>query len=305
MAESRLFRIIYYLMDKGQATTAELAERFEVSPRTILRDIDALSGAGIPVYTESGRNGGIRLMDGYVLQKAALSEEERREILLALNSLSVMGNNAETLNKLAALFNMEPESWLEIDFSSWGTNRGDGKLFEELRRAITRRKRVRITYNGINGATERVVEPLKLIFKSSAWYLGAFCLVRNDFRFFKLTRISDFEVLEESFEPKAFPERPKEVEAPTAQLAIRFSPQAAFRVYDEFPASAIERQPDGSLIVTVTHGAAEDWLKGYLLGFGARAEVLEPKYLREQIAAEARKIFEKYDTGCHDLNDKL
>ena len=88
MAESRLFRIIYYLMDKGHATTAELAERFEVSTRTILRDIDALSGAGVPVYTEPGRNGGVRLVEGYVLQKAALSVEERREVLLALGSLS-------------------------------------------------------------------------------------------------------------------------------------------------------------------------------------------------------------------------
>lgn len=174
-------------------------------------------------------------------------------------------------------------------------DRGDAELFEGLRRAIARRKRVKISYNGIDGATERVVEPLKLIFKSSAWHLGDFCLVGRDFRFFKLTRISDFEVLGEGFEPKGFPHRPKEMEPPTVRLFVRFSPQTAFRVYDEFTVSAIEPQPDGSFIVTVTHRAAEDWLKGYILGFGALAEVLEPQYLRELIAAEAQKI-NKYMT---------
>ena len=120
--ESRLFKIVYYLLDKGQATATELAEKFEVSVRTIYRDIDALSGAGVPVYTETGRNGGIHLMKNFVLDKALLSEEERQEILTALQSINITPNisGSQTLQKLSAIFNLSSENWLEVDFSRWG-----------------------------------------------------------------------------------------------------------------------------------------------------------------------------------------
>ncbi len=122
MQESRLFKVVYYLLDKGQATAPELAEKFEVSVRTIYRDIDALSGAGIPVYTEACRNGGIHLMNDFVLDKAVLSKEEKQEILAALQSINAAQNNSsgETLQKLSAMFNLSLENWIEMDFSRWG-----------------------------------------------------------------------------------------------------------------------------------------------------------------------------------------
>lgn len=108
MQESRLFRIVYFLLNRGQVTAAELAREFEVSVRTIYRDIDALSGAGIPVYAETGRNGGISLLDNYVLDRTILSEKERQDILAALQSLSAAGNTCDkaTLDKLSALFRL-------------------------------------------------------------------------------------------------------------------------------------------------------------------------------------------------------
>lgn len=114
MQESRLFKILYHLLDKGQATAPELAEKFEVSPRTIYRDIDALSSAGIPVYAEAGRNGGIHLMNDFVLDKAVLSEEEKQEILTALQSInSTKTSSRQTLQKLSAVFNINSENWLD------------------------------------------------------------------------------------------------------------------------------------------------------------------------------------------------
>ena len=106
MQESRLFKIVYHLLDKGQVTAPELAEKFEVSVRTIYRDIDALSGAGIPVYAEAGRNGGIHLMSDFVLDKAVLSEEEKQEILTALQSINFTNNIGinQILQKLSAIF---------------------------------------------------------------------------------------------------------------------------------------------------------------------------------------------------------
>ena len=127
MQESRLFKIVYHLLEKGQATAPELAEKFEVSVRTIYRDIDALSGAGIPIYAEAGRNGGIHLMNGFVLDKAVLSEEEKQEILTALQSINTTQNisSSQTLQKLSAIFNLSSENWLEVNFSRWG-NKGLG-----------------------------------------------------------------------------------------------------------------------------------------------------------------------------------
>ena len=114
MQESRLFKIVYHLLDKGRATASELAEKFEVSVRTIYRDIDALSGAGIPIYAEAGRNGGIYLMNDFVMDKAVLTEEEKREILTALHSINSTSNidNSQILQKLSAIFNVGSESWL-------------------------------------------------------------------------------------------------------------------------------------------------------------------------------------------------
>ena len=131
MQQSRLFQIVYYLLEKGQATAPELAEMFEVSVRTIYRDLDVLSGAGIPVYAEAGRNGGIRLMHDFVLDKAVLSQEEKQEILTALQSINVTRNISEspTLQKLSAMFRMGSENWLLVDFSRWGNEESDKEKF--------------------------------------------------------------------------------------------------------------------------------------------------------------------------------
>ena len=208
MQESRLFKIVYHLLDKGQATAPELAQKFEVSVRTIYRDIDALSGAGIPIYTETGRNGGIRLMNDFVLDKAVLSEEEKQEILTALQSINFTqhNNSRQTLQKLSAIFNLSSEDWLEVDFSRWGNNGTDNEKFELLKSAVIHRKCVKITYaNSYGTIAERIVQPLKLSYKSMSWYLKAYCTEKQNYRIFKLTRIIDLEVLADSFCKNSFP----------------------------------------------------------------------------------------------------
>lgn len=204
MQESRLFRIVYYLLDKGRATAWELAEKFEVSVRTIYRDIDALSGAGIPVYAEPGRNGGIRLMKGFVLDKAVLSEQEKRDILDAVQSLHAAQNmdGSDMLSKLSALFRVSSGNWLEVDFSRWGGQTDDNEKFELLKSCVVSHRSVRIVYAGTSGEiSERVIWPLKLIYKSRAWYVKAFCVRRQEERLFKLTRILEWEVVSESAVP--------------------------------------------------------------------------------------------------------
>ena len=187
MQESRLFKIVYHLLDKGQATAPELAEKFEVSVRTIYRDIDALSGAGVPIYAEAGRNGGIHLMNDFVLDKAVLSEEEKQEILTALQSINFRNNieNNQTLQKLSAIFHIHSENWLEVDFSRWGNEETDNQKFELLKSAVIHQKCVKITYaNSCGTISERIIQPLKMSYKSMAWYLKAYCTKNTVILFF-------------------------------------------------------------------------------------------------------------------------
>lgn len=169
MQESRLFKIVYHLLYKGQATALELATKFEVSVRTIYRDIDVLSGAGIPIYTETGRNGGIYLKDNFVLDKVVLSEQEKQEILMGLQSLSIVGSvhEKDILPKLSALFNIHTENWFEVDFSRWGSNSYDNEKFELLKTAIINHKVIQIIYiNSYGVENQRKIKPLKLFYKS-------------------------------------------------------------------------------------------------------------------------------------------
>ena len=216
MRESRLFRIVYYLLDKGQTTISQLAESLEVSVRTIYRDIDALSEAGIPVYAERGRNGGVRLLDDFVLKRELLSERERKELLAALQSLTAAGHTYDTavLQKLSALFQVSSEEWYEVDFSRWGEKTQDNEKFELLKRAVIHHRCVRIAYAGTCGEeSERTVWPLKLSYKSKAWYLKAWCTEKRAFRLFKLNRILRWELLNEEFAPPAWPEMKEKSEA--------------------------------------------------------------------------------------------
>ena len=121
MKENRYFQMIYLLLDKGQMTAPELADYFEVSIRTIYRDIDILSSAGIPIYATQGKGGGIAIQDSYVLKKSLLSEQEQKQILMALQGIRVLEDEQINmlLSKLSGVFQRQQGNWLEIDFSTW------------------------------------------------------------------------------------------------------------------------------------------------------------------------------------------
>lgn len=302
MQESRLFKIIYYLLDQGHATAPELAERFEVSVRTIYRDVDALSEAGVPIYAETGRNGGIFLMNHAVLDRALLSEEEKKEILIALQTFGAAGyaDHDATLEKLSGLFHIPSDHWLEVDFSRWGEGgKRDGEKFALLKHAAIHHQSVKIIYVGTSGSmSERVVCPLKLMYKARAWYLKAWCRERRDFRVFKLVRIMEFELLQETFLPRDLPEEnstesgnihcQKEI-----SLELRFPGEMAYRVYDEFDREQVERQENGDLLVSARM-PEDEWLMGFLLSFGAQLDVISPEDLRERLSEQGKLIYEKY-----------
>lgn len=296
MQESRLFKIVYHLLDKGQATAPELAEKFEVSVRTIYRDIDALSEAGIPIYAEAGRNGGIHLMSDFVLNRAVLSEDEKQEILTALQSINTAKNsqNSQTLQKLSGMFQLNSENWLEIDFSRWGNQSFDNEKFELLKSAIFQCKTVKIQYANSNKIlSERIIQPLKLVYKSMAWYLKAFCTEKQDWRVFKLNRIIDLTLLNEHFQRREFPESTDSPEEEYHQITLRFPKEMAYRVYDEFDKTQVQHQANGDFIASAAM-PQDSWLTGFLLSFGTQVEIISPAYLREVVAEQAKLIYEKY-----------
>lgn len=295
MQESRLFKIVYYLLEKGQATAPELAEKFEVSVRTIYRDIDALSGAGIPIYAEAGRNGGIHLMKDFVLDKVVLSEEEKQEILAALQSINITKNSSsQILQKLSAIFQLHSENWLEVDFSGWGNKDFDNEKFELLKSAIIHCRTIKIYYAGsYEVISERIVQPLKLVYKSKAWYLKAFCTEKQDWRIFKLNRIVDIEILNEYFKPRSFPKTIETSEEKYNQITLCFPREMAYRVYDEFDKTQVQQQANGDFIASAAM-PQDSWLIGFLLSFGTQVEIISPAYLKEVVAEQAKLIYEKY-----------
>jgi predicted DNA-binding transcriptional regulator YafY len=296
----RLFGIVHLLLGKKNRTAGELAEHFEVSVRTILRDIDSLSAAGIPVRTSQGKGGGVALMDHYVLNKAAISDEEQNQILFALQSFSATETPdvSDVLSKLMAFFAKTETNWIEVDFSRWGHSEPDKKRFDLLKRAIIENKALRFTYANSHGeTTSRSAYPLKLVYKSKSWYLQGYCLLKRDYRTFKINRMLSVELSEESFDGNAFasPSIDADSTRPGALIRVkmRFSPQAAYRVYDEFGADDISVDGDGSFLVEINL-EDDDWLYEFLLSLGASVRVLEPQSVKERLLLKAEAIRNSY-----------
>lgn len=299
MQESRLFRIVYYLLENGKATAPELAQKFEVSIRTIYRDIDAISSVGIPIYAAQGKGGGISILSDYTLEKSFFSEQEREQILMALQGImATTGKTSdELLTKLSGLFQMKYTKWIEVDFSDWVQGKPQQNTFDLIKNAIFQKKVISFCYfNSKGNNSKRNARPICLVFKSKDWYLYTFCLLRNDYRFFKLTRIRQVEMLSDTFTQDFTPiriEKQIHIEK-TITVKLKFDRRIAFRVYDEFTDNITE-DTQGNLYVQVNLPDNEI-LYSYLLSFAEYVEVLEPQCIRKQIKKRLQKMQEKYIT---------
>jgi predicted DNA-binding transcriptional regulator YafY len=303
MPVSRLFETVIYLLDKKTATASELARHFGVSIRTVYRDVEALSQAGIPIYASQGKNGGIGLMENFVLQKSLLNREEQAEILSALQGLqAVSGLQAKSaLAKWRAVFGAAGGDWVAVDFSDWSLTRQNELAL--IKEGILHKKTLRFTYYGSNGErTVREAEPLKLWFKSRAWYLRAYCRLRQQERLFKLSRMKEVHLLEEHFSPRpAQDPEPAYVNNPArpgVALTIWLDSSQAFRAYDEFEEVQVERQPDGSFLIHTAY-PEDEWVYGFLLSFGPHMRVLSPVHVREELQERLKKmtaLYEEHDS---------
>jgi predicted DNA-binding transcriptional regulator YafY len=300
----RLMAILLDLQARGELRAADLAERFEVSVRTIYRDMEGLAEGGVPLVATPGK--GYRLIDGYFLPPLSLTSAEAGVLVLGAEFVRdrvdpELGRAAdEALRKLESIFPEEQrqrvEHWRrELLFPR--TTRADQKLLGPIRAALEERRVLRIQYHAYRrpAPETRDVEPISLYFLAEAWHLAAFCRTRQAPRFFRLDRIDELTVLEERFIRSELHLAPARTEPPLlAEARVRFDPAVVRWVRERQPYMFLreEAELDGPVFVYALRDAQA--LVSWLLGWGARAELLDPMQLRMQLADEARAIYLKH-----------
>ena len=298
MRSERLFEIVFILLNKKRTTAQELAKKFGVSVRTIYRDMDILSSAGIPVYTVQGTGGGIFLDETYTINKSILTKEEQDKILLALQCLSPIDeiHTESILNRLSAIFQKNAD-WVKVDYSRWD-NKNNHQLFKTLKDAILERRAVKLEYLSSYGEkTERTVYPLRLLYKSKAWYAECYCTEKNACRLFRLTRILSIIKTLKTFNRAdllgKIPDDKKAAPPPLTNIKLKCTAKTAYRLYDEFPQELIAKNSDGSYTLNAAL-PFDSWVCGFILSLGTEVEILEPENLKTEIAQLAEEIMKKH-----------
>ncbi len=314
MKLDRLVSIITVLLRRERVSARELAELFEVSVRTILRDVEAINMAGIPIVTYQGANGGIGIAEGYKLDRSVLTGDDMAALITSLSGVASTLRDPKLGILLDKIRNTIPKSQQEavnlktsqifIDLTPWGGSEQLKITLELLRRAIEQQKEVSFRYIDTDGRrTERVVQPYTLIMKGTGWYLYGFCRLRGAFRLFKVIRTRELVATDRTFARVELPAAPPEQDGDTdrrsvVQLLLRFEHGSENIAIEWFGDGDIEHQPDG--LYVRSRLPENNWLYGWLLGFGPALEILEPLHIRQIVAAMARQVAEKYERN-HDI----
>ena len=300
MKIDRLIGILSILLQEEKATAPELAERFEVSRRTINRDIEDLSKAGIPIRTMQGTGGGISIMDGYRMDRTLLTSKDMQMILAGLRSLdsvsgsSYYGQLMEKLQAGSSEFIAGRDSIL-IDLSSWYKASLAPKI-EIIQSAIENRKLLAFEYFAPSGESSRIIEPYYIVFKWTSWYVWGWCTDRRDFRLFKLNRIDKVVPSDREFACREvpMPDLSNEKIFPgVIKVRALFAPDVKWRLVEEFGPHCFTVEEDGRLLLTADYTDMEN-LVTWMLTFGEKAEVLEPEEVRGAIKHIAEAMIKSY-----------
>ena len=309
MKIDRLVSIIVILLDKQRIGARELADTFEVSPRTIYRDIDTINMAGIPVCSAPGVGGGFEIMQKYKIDKKVFSTADLSAILMGLSNLSMMIRGDELVNALAKVKSFIPADRAKdievkanqicIDLSPWIGNRNIQAYLEIIKTSLLESKLLSFEYTDRYGnKTVRIAEPYQLVLKDSHWYWQGYCLKRNDFRLFKISRISNLQMLQESFTPRDY-------QKPTLDFAdimatmqntikIRIHKSVMDRVLDFCPYEHFS--PDGNEHYIVSFPFIEnEYYYNILFSFGDKCECLEPLHIRAEMKRRIHDIAALYE----------
>lgn len=299
MKIERLIGILSVLLQKDKVTAPELAEIFEVSRRTINRDIDALCIAGIPIMTTQGVNGGIQIMDGYRVDRTILSNSDMQAILAGLRSLdSVSGTNrySQLMEKLKAGTTafLPGDGHILINLAGWNKSAVSERV-EMIHGAIESKCYLRFHYSSPSGESDRKIEPYYLIFEWSSWYAWGWCMKRQDFRLFKLNRMTKISV-EETFTGRAvpYPDLSNERVFPDHYMVKAvIQPEYRFRVLEDYGAESFTEQADGTLLFSFEF-KDYDSIKSWALSFGDGIELLKPCEIRRALKKFGIDLIKKY-----------
>lgn len=300
MKIDRLIGILSILLQQDKVTAPYLAEKFEVSRRTIMRDIEHLCKAGIPLVTTQGQQGGISIMEGYTIERTLFTSKEMQSILVGLKGLdSVAGTNQyqQLMDKLSIKGNhiLASNYNIQIDLSSWHKSSLAPKI-DRIQAAIEESLEIEFYYYAPNGESKRIIEPYILIFQWSSWYIYGYCKKRRDYRLFKLNRMQQIQITKEKFLPRPVPPLdfssdrifPTSIEAKAA-----FLPEAKWQLIENYGMDSFTTKEDGRLYMESGFTDKEN-LFYWLLSFGNQVELIEPKELREEFATFLKKIQKIY-----------
>lgn len=325
----RLLSIIIYLLNRDLVSARELADKFEVSVRTIQRDMEAIELAGIPIMTIQGPSGGYAIMDSFKLDRQLVSADDLFFIITALHGIETSlpgGSISGTIEKMKGLLPRESDTdgtvrevggqgrrstsggyssrleKLSIDFSAFGGSERQREIFKQLEGAIDSEVLVRFSYqNNRMERSERVVEPMTLAFRWRSWYLFGYCTLRQDYRLFRLGRIRNVELLGRTFRrrEKRFDEffeetNPWQDSTEWIDITLKFDPYIRPVVEEFYEQEKTEEGPNGSLIAHVRM-PEDGWVYGLILSYGKFVEVLAPQRLRGIISSAARDICRLYE----------
>ncbi|MCZ8522032.1 MULTISPECIES: helix-turn-helix transcriptional regulator [Paenibacillus] len=310
MKMDRLLAITILLLNRERISAKELADRFEVSTKTIYRDIDTLCQSGIPIAAHQGTAGGFEIMEQYTIGRQFLSLKEIAALIAAVQGAASAlddGMLEHLLEKVKALLRQSDRvdgesrgTGVIFDFNPWGQSAAARKKINTLKQAIESSLRVNIQYSNRDGSeSERVIEPCNLILKGDLWYVQAYCTLKEDYRVFRLSRIQGLQLTTEHFAPREIPplerygwdsEWSKEKEQ---EMTLTFHPKVRYRVEDTYPADLIRILEDGSVQVKGKF-IGDEWFYGNLLSYGDGVKVEQPLDVAKEIRRRAQKIMECY-----------
>lgn len=300
MKIDRLLGIVMILLQKDKVTAPYLAEKFEVSRRTINRDIENLCMAGIPIVTTQGGSGGITIADGYKVDKSVLTYDEMQKLVAGLKILDSIPSE-EGSEKLLNKFFMKQDNLLSIrdsiiiNLSSHYKSSLADKI-SLIKNTINNNTRITFRYYSKKGDTVRKVEPYYLTFQWSAWYVFGYCTDKKDFRLFKLNRLWELSDTGEDFKPQEIPEERKDLDCyftDEIKVTVQFDESVKYRLIDEYGVDCYTITEEGKLLFR-TSFTNKDFMVSWILGFGDKVEVIYPKGLKQEIRKIAENIINQY-----------
>lgn len=304
MKKDRLYAMTLYLLNHGKSSASELANHFEVSVRTIQRDIDALCQAGIPVCAFTGTNGGYEILDDFKMNNQLASEDEYAYIATAMNGLKTVTNNpvADNIYEKVAAISKHNNTGMILDFSV--LREGDENLLQMLQSAVKNRQVVKFSYTNNSGKTgNHCVEPIAVIYKWYAWYMLAYNQVKQDYRTYKLVRMEDVSITEDKFSKEHMPAetilndcddsyKGKDL---STKVRLRCCGNAVYRIKEYLNGQLVETFENGTAIMEIHIVENEQWWIGVVLSQGKEVEVIEPEHIKKRIIECAKDILLLYE----------